>query len=241
MDDGQVAHDGHDPEDGSHLVEQSADDDQDQPLRTLHEPDFAQRDQGLRPGAGIAGHDGAHHDDAGQHQIGHLLNPGVVNQQSQEESHVGVPVQDRVEESAELGDGVGYPGHPAVQHVEYARDYDDHPGMKELPLGQIIGSQQSDEKSDKGEQVGIDTQQGNPPDHEVQDGSAYPADGLAQHGRLFGVSWLIVNGGQTQDLEFLEAARGVSPGRVPLLLVQQTPTDGGDRRNQAFSNIRLFG
>src|SRR5713226_6610520 len=59
VDDGEGGNDGNDPEYGAHAIEDSADDEQNDALGALLEADFAQGDEGLGAGAGIADHDGA--------------------------------------------------------------------------------------------------------------------------------------------------------------------------------------
>ena len=137
---------GEHPQDGSHAVEERADDDQHDALGTLHEADLAGGDERLGAGAGVADHDRGGHDEGDQHHVEEAVGAGVIDQQAEEDRHVGVAVNDRIEESAEDGDLVGGAGHPAVHHVKDAGADDDQPGVDEAARLVVVRAGKAEEQ-----------------------------------------------------------------------------------------------
>ena len=86
---------------GRHAVEEGADDDQHDALGALHEADLAAGNERFGAGAGVADHDRGGHDEGDQHHVEEAVGAGVVHQQAEEDRHVGVAVDDGIEEGAE--------------------------------------------------------------------------------------------------------------------------------------------
>jgi len=139
MDDGDSGNDGDDPEDGAHAIEDAADDEQDEALGALHEADFAERDEGLGAGAGIADHHGASSGYGGEDDVGSAAADGIVDEQAHVEGHVGVAVERGIVESAEGGDAVLAAGDLAVEHIQEAGEENDQRAGEETADGKKGG------------------------------------------------------------------------------------------------------
>src|SRR5260370_36360482 len=98
VDYGKGGEDGDEPEDGGHAVEEGSDDDEDEAFGAFHETDAAGSDQGLGAGAGVADHDGADHDEGGEHDVEEAVAAGVGDEESEELGGVTVAGYHRIEE-----------------------------------------------------------------------------------------------------------------------------------------------
>jgi hypothetical protein len=97
----EVGPDGHDPHRRPEEIEQGADDQDEEPLAPLHEPDPAVHPHRLGPGPRVAHHDRA---DEGEERDGHVGEPTPAREEEadpREHEQIRVAVEDRVEERAE--------------------------------------------------------------------------------------------------------------------------------------------
>jgi hypothetical protein len=166
MDDGDGGHDRENPEGGGHgspASEESAEDDQDDALGALHEAYFAGADEGFGAGAGVADHERGGHDEGNQEDVEQALTAGVEDEQAEEESDVGVAVEDGIEEGAKDGDLVGEAGDAPIDHVKEARTEDDEGGVEEhanVGVGARVAEEEGgdhiDDEAEEGEGVGGD-------------------------------------------------------------------------------------
>src|SRR5580704_13286906 len=184
MDDRDCAEDCDDPEDGGHAVEESSEDDQDQAFGAFHEADAAFADQAFGAGAGVADHDGADHDEGGEHDVEEAVAAGVEDEQAEELRRVTVAVDDGVEEGSEAGDAVGGAGDFSVDEIEESGKENYQAGVKEqMLLRHRVGGAEQDcrpgvyDESHEGEHVGIDARQGEPADDGLEEHSAGAAEG----------------------------------------------------------------
>src|ERR1019366_6626592 len=101
VDHGDVGEHRDHPQHRRHAIEQGADDDQHDALRTLQEANFALGNGVLRASPRIADHHRPHHDDGGEHDVEEAIDAGVVDQQADVQRQVRVTVQHGIEEAAE--------------------------------------------------------------------------------------------------------------------------------------------
>ena len=80
------------PQDRGHSVEEGSEDNQDQAFGAFHESDAAGADEALGAGSGVADHDGADHDEGGEHYEEKASAAGIENEEAEELAGVGVAV-----------------------------------------------------------------------------------------------------------------------------------------------------
>ena len=185
VDHGDGGEDGQNPQHGSHAVGEGADDDQHDALGALHEADLAGGDERLGAGAGVADHDRGGHDEGDQHHVEEAVGAGVVDQQAEEDRHVGVAVDDGIEKRAEEGDLVGGARHAAVHHVKDAGADDDQPGIDKAARLIVVRAGKAkkqrrrhiDDQADEGQHVGRDAGEGKAVHDLVEQNSTISADG----------------------------------------------------------------
>ncbi len=169
VDDGDGGKDGKHPKGSRHHVpalEESAEDDENDPFRALHEANLALTDERLGARAGVADHKTGGHDEGDEADVEVAVAAGVEDQQTEKEGYIGVAVEHRVEEGAEDGDLIGLAGDTAIDHIEESRADDDQAGVKEhadVVFRACIAEEERgdyvDEEADEGERVGRDTRQ----------------------------------------------------------------------------------
>ena len=133
---------------------------EDHPFRPLHHAYLAVQPQPLRPGTGIADHDGpphGQHDDIDHGQVLHLGVDGVV-QRCQPDVHHDFrdAVQRGVVKGPELRSQAALSGHPAVQQIEQSSDEDEEPGGPDVVHVEEPSSQECDREPHGGDGVGVD-------------------------------------------------------------------------------------
>src|SRR5664279_6615202 len=96
-----------------------------------------------------------------------MVDARVIDQQSEEQNHVGIAVNHGVEERAKHGDLVGAAGHPTIDHVEDASPDDDQSCIEKhaAGIGGVGMSKQEcgsnvDHQADKCEEIGGDAGKG---------------------------------------------------------------------------------
>ena len=166
MGDGDGGERGQHPQHRGHrapVVEQGPQDNEHHALRPLHEAHLALADEGFGAGARVADHQRGHHHEGHKHHVAEAVDPTVVDQQTEEQHHIRVAVDHRVEEGAEDGDQVVAAGHAAVHHVEDA-GAEDHQACVEKHAAGVGGvgvakqkrGHDVDDQADEREHVGGD-------------------------------------------------------------------------------------
>jgi hypothetical protein len=257
VDDCSGGKNGQNPEDGRHgspAVEESAKNDEHNALRALHKADLAGTDESFCAGAGVADHQGCDHDEGREKNVEQAVGAGIVDQQAEEQSNVGIAIDDGVKECAEDGDLLGLAGDAAIHHVEDSRTYNDQAGVGEhadIIMGPGIPEQEGgagvDDQAHEGEDVGRDARQGQAIHDLLQDEAATsseracpghfkPPYGYAAAARtrlLFGV----VDGDEFENFQLAVAVGGNDSGDIADLLAHQTAPDWRGGRDEAFADV----
>src|SRR5664279_1327745 len=113
-----------------------------------------------------------------------MVDARVIDQQSEEQNHVGIAVNHGVEERAKHGYLVGAAGHPAIDHVEDAGP-DDHQTCIEKHAAGIGGVGMSkqecggdvDDQAEECEDVGGDASEGQAMNYSIKKPAAAAAKG----------------------------------------------------------------
>ena len=232
---------------GSPMIEERTQKYQHDAFGALHESHLALTDQSLGACTGIAHHERGDHDKGDQDDVAESVDAPVVDEQAEEEHHVGVAVDDGIEERTEDCDLVGSPRYAAVDHVEDARAKDHERRVEEHAVGvACVGMSEEkrrddvDDQADEGQHIGRDLGEC----QAMHDSIEEPAAGAAEStgpGHLtslllcagiglffvFVVVRFVVDGGQFQDLEFPLAVRGHDAGGIADHLAHQSPADWG--------------
>src|SRR5215469_950084 len=162
VDHGNGRENGNHPQDRSHAIEQSADDNQDQALGSLHEADSTGADERLRASAAVADHDGTHDHISSENDIEEPPAASVENEQAKELGGIAVAVNHRVKERAKAGNAILRASHFAVHQIKEAGADDDQSCVEEHALLIFRGGIAEEERgpgihyeSHEGEDIGI--------------------------------------------------------------------------------------
>ena len=143
------------------MVEERAQQDEHDALRPLHEAHLALADERLSARPRVADHERGDHDEGHQDHVAETVDAAVIDQQPEEEHHVGVAVDDRVEVRAEDCDLVDAAGDAAVDHIEDAGAEDHQAGVEKHGVAvEGVGMSEKerrndvDDEPDEGENVG---------------------------------------------------------------------------------------
>src|SRR5581483_9451193 len=224
VNDGQVGQYSNDPKHRRHAVEQRAENDEYDPLRTLQKAHLAAGDRVLGSRPRVADHHRAGHYDRRENNVEEPVDTGVIHKQTHEKGEIGIPVENRVEEAAEPGHAIAFPGDRTIDQVEEPGADHHQPGGHESAARKLPGGGDVGDKAQKSKEIGIDAGECERADNAVQNVTAGDADGAGiryGHARLP----LIVNSRQAENLKFFTARRRTDLYYIAHPLAQQTPSD----------------